>query len=189
MGKRRQNWEEKMIKRLLAGFMFLLLGSTAFAITAVEGTVTKIDRTTKTIAVKAADGTEHIFHFAARTVVHGGEKVGVGTNDAFYGLKEGSDVVVHYTARGTKETAEEVDRVGKDGLKATEGTITHIDRGAKTVAVKTADGTEQNFRLTSHAADDAGKDVAEGAEKSGKITVYYTEEAGHRVAHFFKKAL
>jgi len=177
-----------MTKACFAGFVFLLLGSTAFAITAVEGTVTKIDRTAKTIAVKAADGTEHTFHFAARTVVLGGEKVDAGAKDAFHGLKEGSNVVVHYTAKGTKETAEEVDRVGKDGLKTTEGTVTHIDRSAKTVAMKTADGTEQTFRLTSNAASDVGKDVGEGAEKSGKATVYYTEEAGHKVAHFFKRA-
>jgi hypothetical protein len=64
-----------------------------------------------------------------------------------------------------------------------------LDRGAKTVTVRTADGSEQVFHLTDHAAQDAGKDVSAGAEKSGKVTVYYTEEAGHKVAHFFSKAI
>jgi len=95
--------------------------------------------------------------------------------------------VVHYTAKGSRETAEEVDHIGEGGLKMTEGVVSHIDRGAKTIAVKTADGTEETYRLGSHAVKDAGKDIGEGAEKSGKATVYYTEEGGHKVAHFFKK--
>jgi len=95
---------------------------------------------------------------------------------------------VHYTAKGAEDTAEEVDHLGKSGLKATEGTISHIDRGSKTIAIKTADGTEEAFRMTGHAAEDAGTDIGKGAEKSEKVTVYYTEEAGHKVAHFFKKA-
>jgi len=178
-----------MNKLLALGVVFLVVCSTAFAVTAVRGTVEKIDSTGKTIVVKTADGTEHTFHFVARTAVHGGEKTGVAAKDSFHGLKEGSDVVVHYTAKGTEETAEEVDHIGEGGLKTTEGTITHLDRGAKTVTVKTADGTEQAFRLTDHAADDAGKDIGEGAEKTGKVTVYYTEQAGHKVAHFFSKTL
>jgi len=178
-----------MNKLFVLGVVFLMYCSTGFAITAVRGTVERIDSTAKTIVVKAADGTEHTFHFVARTAVHGGEKAGMVTKDSFHGLKEGSDVVVHYTAKGTEETAEEVDHIGEGGLKTTEGTITHLDRGAKTVTVKTAEGTEQSFRLTDHAAEDAGKDISEGAEKSSKVTVYYTEQAGHKVAHFFSKTL
>jgi arginine repressor len=170
------------------GPIFLLACSTGFAATAVQGTVRKIDATAKTIVVKTADGTEHTFHFVGRTVVHGAEKAGAGAKESFHGLKEGSEVVVHYTAKGTEKTAEEVDHVGKGGMKTAEGTVTHIDRGAKTVAIKTADGTEQTFRLTDRAAEDAGKDIAAGAEKSGKVAVYYSEEAGHKVVHFFRKA-
>jgi len=54
------------------------------------------------------------------------------------------------------------------------------------MAVKTADGTEDTFRLTDHAAADAGKGIAKGTEKSAKVTVYYTEQAGKKVAHFFE---
>jgi arginine repressor len=179
---------EKMNKSLVLGVLFLLFCSTAFAITAVEGKVEKIDRTAKTVVVKTADGTEHTFHFVGRTAVHGTQMAGEAAKESFHGLKEGSDVVVHYTAKGSEETAEEVDHIGEGGLKASEGTVTHLDRGAKTVTIKTADGTEQAFRLTDHAAEDAGKDISEGAEKSAKVTVYYTEQAGHKVAHFFSKA-
>ena len=152
-------------------------------VSAVEGTVKKVDAGAKTMVVKTADGAEHIFHFLGRTAVHGASATAEGSKDAFHGLKEGSEVAVHYTAKGGRETAEEVDHIGKDGMKVTEGTVTHIDRGAKTIAVKTADGAEETYRLADHAA----KDLGEGAEKSGKVTVYYTEKAGHKVAHFFKK--
>jgi hypothetical protein len=53
--------------------------------------------------------------------------------------------------------------------------------------VKTADGTEETFRLTGHATADAGKGIAAGTEKGTKVTVYYTEESGKKVAHFFEK--
>ena len=175
-----------MIKGLFLIALLLVLCSTAFAISAMEGRIEKIDHAAKTIVVKAADGTEHTFHFAARTTVHGTEKA---AKESFHGLKEGSSVVVHYTTKGTEETVEEVDHLGEDGLKATEGTVTHLDRGAKTVTVKTADGAEETFHLAGHAAEDAGKDIGEGTEKSAKVTVYYSEHAGQKVAHFFKKTL
>jgi hypothetical protein len=121
--------------------------------------------------------------------VHGAEAVAAGAAGTYHGIKEGSQIAVHYTETGTEKTAEEVDNLGKDGLKATEATISHIDRGAKTVAVKTASGTEETYRLTDSAAKDAGKEVATGTEKSAKVTMYYTEEAGHKVVHFFKRAI
>jgi len=178
-----------MKKLLVFGALFLLFCSTAFAITAFKGRVEKIDHKARTIVVKAEDGTEHTFHFAGRTAVHGAEMAAAAAKDSFHGLKEGSDVVVHYTVKGSEETAEEIDHVGEGGLKTAEGTIAHLDRSAKTFTIKAEDGTEHEFRLTDHAAEDAGKDVSEEAEKSAKVTVYYTEQAGHKVAHFFSKTL
>jgi len=178
-----------MARSLILGTILFTFWSTGFAITAVQGTIEKIDNEAKTVVVKAADGTEHTFHFVGRTVVHGTEMGGEAAKDSFHGLKEGGDVVVHYTAKGGQETAEEVDHVGEGGLKASEGTVSHLDRGARTVTVKAADGTEQTFRLSKNAAEDAGKDISAGAEKSGKVTVYYTEQAGHKIAHFFTKTL
>jgi hypothetical protein len=178
------------VKRTLLIGSVLLFGATALVaqavVSAIQGTVKKVDSATKTIVVKAADGTEHTFHFVGRTSVQGAEKTAEGAKDAFHGVKEGSQVVVHYSKKGTEETAEEVDHVGKDGLKVAEGTVSKIDRGGKTLVVKTADGTEETYHLTDRAAKDAGKEVAKGAEKSAKVTVYYTESAGRKVAHFFK---
>ena len=152
----------------------------------VEGLVTKIDHAAKTVIVKTADGTEHTMHLVGTTVVHGGKDTYKGAEQTARGLEEGSQVVVHYTKQGADETAQEIDRVGKNGLKTSEGTITKFDRGARTMSIKTADGTEETYRLTQHAAEDAGKDTEDAAKTSAHATVYYSEEAGHKVAHFFK---
>jgi hypothetical protein len=54
------------------------------------------------------------------------------------------------------------------------------------MAVKTADGSVQTFKMAGHATEDAGRDVGKGIEKSAKVTVYYTEKAGKEIAHFFE---
>jgi hypothetical protein len=182
------------VKRILNAGVVLLLSSSVClglqdVVTAVQGTVKKVDSVSRTLVVKASDGTEHTLHFVRRTSVHGADAAARGTKDAFNGLKNGSEVVVHYTTRGGQETAEEIDRVGDAGVKTAEGTISHIDRAGKSLVVKTADGTEETYRLTDRAAKDAGKEIAEGSEKSAKVTVYYMQDAGHKVAHFFKTAL
>jgi hypothetical protein len=153
---------------------------------AIDGTVKKVDSGTKTLVVETKDGTEHTFHYSSDVAVDGAKDTEKGTVDAAHGVTEGSKVAVHYTVDGGKETAHEVDKIGDDGLKATDGTVSHIDRGAKTIAVKTADGSEQTFHLTDRAAKDTGKGVATGVDKSAKVTVYYTEKAGVKTAHFVK---
>jgi hypothetical protein len=115
--------------------------------------------------------------------VHGADAT---AKDTFHGVKEGSEVVAHYTAKGPEKTAVEVDKVGKDGMKDVEGTVSAIDRGTKKLVVKSADGTEHTFKLADRAAEDAGKEVGKAVEKSSKVTVYYTEEAGKKIAHFFE---
>lgn len=182
---------------MAVAFTMLLTVSMVFAVkekvSAFKGTVTKIDRGARTAVVKTADGTEHTVHFVGRTLVHGVEKsaagTAAGTEDAFHGLREGSSVVVHYTAKGAEETAEEVDRIGNDGLHMTEGTVSKLDRKGKAITIRTAGGAEETYKVADHAAEDAGKDIGAAAEKSGKVTVYYTEESGRKVAHFFEKTL
>jgi hypothetical protein len=109
-----------------------------------------------------------------------------GTKEGFDGLKEGSQVVVRYTAKGTEKTADDLGKIGKDGMKVTKGTVTKIDKGTKTVVVKSADGTEKTFEYTDNAAKDMGKATGKGVEKGAKVTVYYTEETGKKIAHFFE---
>ena len=152
----------------------------------VEGLVIKIDRTAKTVVIKAVDGTEYTMHLVERTVVYGGNETYKGAVEAERGLQEGSRVVVHYTKQGTDETAEEIDRIGTHGLKMSEGTITKLDRATRTMTIKIADGTEQIYQLTEHAIEDAGIEAADAAKTSAHAIVYYSEEADHKVAHFFK---
>ena len=182
-----------MVKRFSVIMMLMALCWPALAIERrhgiLVGVVIKTDSAAKTVVVKVTDGTEHTLHFVKRTAVHGAQYTAAGAKDVFHGLKEGSEVAVHYTAKGAKETAGEIDNIGKDGLKATEATVARVDRGAKILAVKTADGAEETYRLTDSAAKDAGKDVSEGRREVCEITVYYTEESGRRVAHFFKRAI
>jgi hypothetical protein len=173
-----------MTKKLLLGMSFAAVAMFAAddVVTAVEGTVKKVDAGSKTVVVATADGTEHTVHFVSKTSVHGWDAADAGAKDGMHGVKEGSHVVVHYTVKGSEKTAQEMDRIGDGGLKVTEGTVSKIDRGTKTLAVKTADGAEATYKITDHAVVDTGK----GIEKASKVTVYYTEEGGKKVVHFFK---
>jgi hypothetical protein len=177
-----------MVKRLLLGISFAALASFAAddVVTAVEGTVKKVDAGTKTVVVKTADGTEHSVHFVKKTSVHGWDATEAGAKDGMHGVNEGSHVVVHYTVKGSEKTAQEVDKVGEGGLKVAEGTVSAIDRGTKTLAVKTADGAVATYKISDHAVVDAGKETGKGVEKASKVTVYYTEESGKKIVHFFK---
>ncbi|MFZ0956171.1 MAG: hypothetical protein WAN60_07495 [Candidatus Sulfotelmatobacter sp.] len=177
----------KLIGRVI---LAVLLVSTAYAaqdvVSAVHGAIKKIDSSTKTMVVKTDDGTEHTVHFLDKTTVHGVDASAAAAKDSWHGLKEGTEVVAHYTTKGTEDTAVEIDKVGKGGLETTDGTIKDIDRGGKTLVVKSSDGVESTFRLTDHAAKDGGKDVAKGTEKGAKVSVYYTEVAGKKIAHYFE---
>jgi hypothetical protein len=173
-----------MLKKSLLALSFgaVAIFAADDVVTAVEGTVKKVDASTKTVVVATADGTEHTVHFAKKTAVHGWDASEAGAKDGMHGVKEGSHVVVHYTVTGSEKTAKEVDRIGDGGLKVAEGTVSTIDRGTKVLAVKAADGTVATYKMT----EDAGKDTGKAVEKAGKVTVYYTEEGGKKVVHFFK---
>ena len=158
-------------------------------VSAVDGTVKKLDAASKVVVVKTADGTEHTFHYADDLAIHGGKESAKGATDAAHGLKAGSRVAVHYSVDSGRETAHEIDRLGGDGLKVAKGTVSHVDRAGKTISIKAADGTEQTFDLSEHAAKDTGDDVAEGADKTVKVSVYYTEDAGRKTAHFIKRVI
>jgi hypothetical protein len=151
--------------------------------TAVVGTVKTVDKGTKTVVVKTGEGAEHTFHFIGKTVAHGAVATAKGSKDAFESVKEGDDVVVHYTVKGAEKTAAEVDHVGNDGLKMSAVAVKSVDHAAKTVTVKTAEGGEQVYHLTDEAVRETGK----GLKTGGKVTIYYTEESGKKIAHYFKE--
>jgi hypothetical protein len=162
---------------------------------AVEGAVTRIDKTGKTIAVKTADGTEHVFKYTERTAIRASAETAhgakMGALDTYFAGKEGTHVVVRYIGKGADKTATVVEDFGKDTLKAGKGTVTHVDRAARTVAVKMDDGTEATYKMGSQAVVETDHGVVKGtryALKEGdKVTVHYTEDAGEKVIHFFHK--
>jgi hypothetical protein len=175
------------------GSIILTLSLVAFSyaaedvVSAAHGTIEKIDSATKTIAVKTKDGTEHSLRLLDSTAVHGAKTSAEVSKDSWHGLTKGTEVVAHYTKHGSEDTAVEIDKVGRDGLKTAQGTIKDFDRGGKKLVVKASNGVESAFRLTDHAAKDAGNDIAKGTEKSAKVTVYYSEDSGEKVAHYFEK--
>jgi hypothetical protein len=77
----------------------------------VKGVVTHIDKDTKTMVVKAGDGTEHTIKWTDKTTVKGGKDVG----DAF---AEGSKVSVKYTEKAGEKTAVGVKDAGKATAQA-----------------------------------------------------------------------
>lgn len=175
------------MKTLLRMALALSVASVIFAagdvVSAIHGTVDKIDSASKTVVVKTADGTRHTFHFADDTAVHGGDLTATGAKDSWRGITKGTDVVAHYTARGADKSAVEIDRVGKGGLDVTKGTVKAIDRGGKRLIVDTGHGSEKAFDLTGRAAQDAGK----GLRKGSKVVVYSAKDSGKDVAHFFER--
>jgi Cu/Ag efflux protein CusF len=178
----------KTIGSLFLAVSFLVMAhADEDVVSAVHGTIKKVDSAAKTIAITSSDGTEHVLHFVDRTAVHGARDTAEAGKNSWHGLKEGSEVVAHYTRRGSEETAVEIDKVGKDGLKSMDGTIKDFDRGGKMMVVRTGDGIESTFRLSDHAAEDAGKEIARGTEKGAKVTVYYSEDGGKKIAHYFEK--
>jgi hypothetical protein len=150
------------------------------AVSAAHATIQKIDSTEKTIVVKTDDGVDHTLHVLDSTAVHGADAGGIAVKDSWHDLKDGGEVIVHYTKTGTGDTAVEIDKVGTDGLKATEGTVKGIDKGSKNLVVVAGDGTEQTFKMTGQATKEAGAGIGKGS----KVTVFYIGKAGKKVVHF-----
>src|SRR5580700_9886232 len=103
-------------------------------------TVKSVDKGAKTAVVKTKEGTESTIHFVGRTVSHGAEATAKGSKDAFEGVKEGDEVVVHYTEKAGVKTADEVDHVGKDGLKVSEVSVKSVEQATRNATGKTDDG-------------------------------------------------
>jgi hypothetical protein len=75
----------------------------------ISGVVKKVDKGTKTIVVKTADGTEHTIKYTDKTTVEGTKEVGKGVEkgsaETYLSAKKGSKITVHYTEKGAEKTA------------------------------------------------------------------------------------
>ena len=147
---------------------------------ALQATMKKVYQAANVVIVTTIDGVDHAYHFAKDLVVHGGKKGA----DPLEGLREGTTVVVHYTVEGSEATVHEIDRIDAEGLEATEGTVTQIDRGRKRITVRYDNGRTETFLLTERASAESQTDEAAAG---GKVVIYYSNESGQKVAHFFRK--
>jgi hypothetical protein len=195
--------EKVMTRSRVSSRLVLLVCATALlgsafaqdAVHALAGAVTKIDKTGKTIAIKATDGSEQVFRYTERTAIRTtGESTHaakMGALDTYFAGKEGTRVVVRYMGKGSDKTATMVEDFGKDALKTGRGTVTHVDRAARTVAIKTDDGAEATYKLGSDAVVETDHGVVRGsrylAKEGDKVAVHYTEDAGDKIVHFFQK--
>ena len=75
----------------------------------ISGVVKKVDKTTKTMVIKADDGTEHTIKWTDKTTVEGakdaGKGVEKGSTDSYLAAKKGAKIAVHYTEKGGEKTA------------------------------------------------------------------------------------
>jgi hypothetical protein len=149
---------------------------------ALEGTMKTLYKAAHEFIIVTADGAEHVYHFTKDLLLHGGKSPGP---DALADMREGTTVVVHYETRAGQQAAVEVDQVGGEGLKTTEGMVTHIDRKRAEITIRFDNGSTEKLRLTGRAAAEAPTALGEAA--GARVIVYYSDEGGHKVAHSFRK--
>lgn len=77
----------------------------------VKGVVKSVDKDSKTMVVKATDGTEHTIKWTDKTTME-------GAKDTNKGVEKGSKVAVKYTEKGGEKTAVGVKDISKDTAKA-----------------------------------------------------------------------
>ena len=183
-------------KLLLIGlFMTAALAGSASAAGkvrhAIIGSVKAVDKTAKTVVVKTADGTVETVKWTGKTTVNG---LKGGAKAASFVGREGSYVVIHYTTKGVKKTADAFEYIGSETPKVVVGTVKVTGKGAKQVVVKTGDGAKTVLDLSERTVVDTGKGtaiaskvVAKGTLDGAKVTVHYTEKGGRKVAHFIKR--
>src|SRR5262245_46027245 len=118
---------------LIVGLIFCVtaLYGVDDVVRAVRGTVMAVDSATKSVTIKAADGTERTIRFVEAPIIHVADATGKVAIGAMSDLKAGTEVAMSYAKRGNEDVLLEVDRIGRDGLKASEGTLKAIDTGGK----------------------------------------------------------
>jgi hypothetical protein len=72
-------------------------------------------------------------------------------------------------------------------VHATSGVVKKIDKGAKTIAVETADGTEKVFKYTGKTVVEGAREGGKGMEKAGVEAYHGTLEGSHAVVKYTEK--
>ncbi len=116
------------------------------------------------IIAGAADGIRHLFH---RSPPSPSAEDAAASPDALKGFTNGTRVVVRYSPNGDDEPRE------------VNGVVTRVDRDAKTIRIRFADGGEETLQLSPTVTVDADAAAADDA------VVSYTDQNGQRHAHAF----
>jgi len=74
-----------------------------------------------------------------------------------------------------------------DIVHAVAGAVTKVDTAAKTIAIKTADGTEEVFKFTAKTTVTASKALAGGMKKAGVESYMAGKEGTHVVVRYVTK--
>jgi hypothetical protein len=175
-----------------AGFVVTVIGAAEaragqqpppiHGVTGTIATETSIEETTaggNRILGKAAS----LLHLNRRAADRNGDAAG---NEVLSGFKNGARVTLQNTT-GANLTAAEIDRLGDEGVKQMEGTVTAVSLGDRTISLRLGDGTRRTLRLADQAAAGAGKDLRRAGDSKDRVIVYYTNEAGQRVVHYFRR--
>ncbi len=72
--------------------------------------------------------------------------------------------------------------VAEDAVHLVSGFVKHVDHDAKTMVVKTADGTEHTLKWSGDTAWEGTKDSGKGLKEGSKVSVKYTEKGGEKTA-------
>ena len=120
----------KRLRGLLSGLFVLAIAmawqraSAEDVVHAVSGIVKSIDKGSKTVVVKTADGAEDTIKYTDQTAVKGAKETGKGVEkgsvDTYLGAKVGTKVTVNYTEKTGEKTAVGI----KDASKATAKAVT-----------------------------------------------------------------
>ena len=80
-------------------------------------------------------------------------------------------------------------RAADDVVSAAHGTITKVDSAAKTITIKTKDGTEHTVHLVdktvvhgAEATESGAKDTTHGLKEGTEVVAHYTEKGGEKTA-------
>jgi hypothetical protein len=108
-------FQSRWLRLQMAGLFLLVLGVASQSVVAedmvhaVSGIVKHVDKASKTVVIKAADGTEHTIKYSEKTAVEGSKDAGKdaekGSAEAYLDAKKGAKVTVRYTEKGSEKTA------------------------------------------------------------------------------------
>lgn len=108
----RSKWRSALLTVIFAvtsAFIWQVASAQDDVVHIFSGIVKHVDKDTKTVVIKGADGTEQTIKYTNKTVVEGtkdaGKGVAKGSTDAYLAAKTGAKVTVKYTGKGAEKTA------------------------------------------------------------------------------------